>query len=174
MTIDVILGAQWGDEGKGKLVDIQSQQAQLCCRAAGGHNAGHAIKVDGVSYDFHLLPSGLMNPKCMNFIGSGVVFHVPTFFSELNELSEKGLSAVHDRILVSDRVNVLLDMHIAVDGLEEKELGAGAIGTTKRGKLPSELHAELFAPCCSYPFTNFPKYGQQGEQPIGAMEPNFH
>ena len=133
MPINVILGAQWGDEGKGKLVDIQSREAQLCCRAAGGSNAGHLIKVDGVSYSFHLLPSGLMNPRCMNFIGSGVVFHIPTFFSELKELEEKGLTAVHDRILVSDRVNVLLDMHMAVDGLEEQELGDAAIGTTKRG-----------------------------------------
>lgn len=133
MTIHVILGAQWGDEGKGKLVDIQAREAQLCCRAAGGSNAGHLIKVDGVSYSFHLLPSGLMNPRCMNFIGSGVVFHIPTFFSELKELEEKGLTAVHDRILVSDRVNVLLDMHMAVDGLEEKELGDAAIGTTRRG-----------------------------------------
>ncbi|KAL7949190.1 adenylosuccinate synthetase [Trichoderma barbatum] len=133
MTITVILGAQWGDEGKGKLVDGQCQEAQLCARAAGGSNAGHLVRVNGVSYSFHLLPSGLMHPKCVCFIGSGVVFHVPSFFSELQELQEKGLTAVHDRIFVSDRVNVLLDMHMAVDGLEERELGAAAIGTTRRG-----------------------------------------
>lgn len=133
MTITVILGAQWGDEGKGKLVDRQCQEAQLCARAAGGNNAGHLVRVNGVSYSFHLLPSGLINPTCMNFIGSGVVFHVPSFFSELVELEAKGLSAVHDRILVSDRVNVLLDLHVAVDGLEERELGDAAIGTTRRG-----------------------------------------
>ncbi|RSM06128.1 Adenylosuccinate synthetase [Fusarium ambrosium] len=158
MTITVVLGAQWGDEGKGKLVDGQCRDAQLCARAAGGSNAGHQIHINGVSYSFHLLPSGLINPKCMNFIGSGVVFHVPTFFSELEELEKKGLVAVHDRILVSDRVNVLLDMHMAVDGLEEKELGDGAIGTTKRGigpcyqtsrartgiKLTDVFHPELF------------------------------
>ncbi|KAH7262429.1 Adenylosuccinate synthetase [Fusarium tricinctum] len=132
MSITVILGAQWGDEGKGKLVDGQCQEAQLCARAAGGANAGHLVRVNGVSYSFHLLPSGLVNPKCMNFIGSGVVFHVPSFFSELKAL-EGNLTAVHDRILVSDRVNVLLDLHIAVDGLEEKELGDAAIGTTRRG-----------------------------------------
>ncbi|RYC94402.1 Adenylosuccinate synthetase [Fusarium oxysporum f. sp. narcissi] len=168
MPITVILGAQWGDEGvstrgepnttddtraltilqKGKLVDGQCQEAQLCARAAvstmqaeteyllinvkGGNNAGHLVRVNGVSYSFHLLPSGLINPRCMNFIGSGVVFHVPSFFSELKEL-EKNLTAVHDRILVSDRVNVLLDLHIAVDGLEEEELGEAAIGTTRRG-----------------------------------------
>ncbi|QLI65252.1 Adenylosuccinate synthetase [Metarhizium brunneum] len=158
MTITVILGAQWGDEGKGKLVDGQCQEAQLCARAAGGANAGHLVRVNGVSYSFHLLPSGLINPKCMNFIGSGVVFHVPSFFSELRELEEKGLTAVHDRILVSDRVNVLLDLHIAVDGLEERELGDAAIGTTRRGigpcyqtsrartgiKLTDVFHPDLF------------------------------
>ncbi|KAK2699018.1 hypothetical protein QWA68_003111 [Fusarium oxysporum] len=142
MPITVILGAQWGDEGKGKLVDGQCQEAQLCARAAGGNNAGHLVRVNGVSYSFHLLPSGLINPRCMNFIGSGVVFHVPSFFSELKEL-EKNLTAVHDRILVSDRVNVLLDLHIAVDGLEEEELGDAAIGTTRRGMLPPGFHGGL-------------------------------
>ncbi|KAF5546142.1 adenylosuccinate synthetase [Fusarium napiforme] len=120
MPITVILGAQWGDEGKGKLVDGQCQEAQLCARAAGGHNAGHLVRVNGVSYSFHLLPSGLINPRC------------PSFFSELKEL-EKNLTAVHDRIFISDRVNILLDLHIAVDGLEEEELGDAAIGTTRRG-----------------------------------------
>ncbi|KAH7175949.1 Adenylosuccinate synthetase [Dactylonectria macrodidyma] len=148
MTITVILGAQWGDEGKGKLVDGQCQDAQLCARAAGGSNAGHLVRGS-----FHLLPSGLINPKwfyhSMNFIGSGVVFHVPSFFSELQELEEKGLTAVHDRILVSDRVNVLLDMHMAVDGLEERELGGiGPCYQTSRArtgiKLTDVFHPDLF------------------------------
>ncbi|KAF4445439.1 Adenylosuccinate synthetase [Fusarium austroafricanum] len=139
MTITVILGSQWGDEGKwsltirndmkkGKLTDILAPEAQLCARAAGGHNAGHSIVANGISYSFHLLPSGLINPNCMNFIGSGVVFHVPSFFKELDELEAKGLPSVHDRILVSDRVHIILQMHIAVDGLEERELGG--IGPT--------------------------------------------
>ncbi|KAG8669119.1 hypothetical protein FPOAC1_008507 [Fusarium poae] len=134
MTIKVILGAQWGDEGKGKLTDILAPEAQLCARAAGGHNAGHSIVANGVSYSFHLLPSGLINPNCLNFIGSGVVFHVPSFFSEMAELVEKGLPSVEDRLLVSDRVHIILQQHIAVDGLEEKELGDKKIGTTGRGK----------------------------------------
>ncbi|KAL7930813.1 Adenylosuccinate synthetase [Trichoderma chlorosporum] len=137
MPITVILGAQWGDEGKGKLTDILAPEAQLCARAAGGHNAGHSIFANGVSYSFHLLPSGLINPQCMNFIGSGVVFHVPSFFKELQELEEKGLPSVHDRILVSDRVHIDLQMHVAADGLEEKELGDKMIGTTQRGIGPS-------------------------------------
>jgi adenylosuccinate synthase len=137
MTIKVILGAQWGDEGKGKLTDILAPEAQLCARAAGGHNAGHSIVANGVSYSFHLLPSGLINPNCLNFIGSGVVFHVPSFFSEMAELVEKGLPSVEDRLLVSDRVHIILQQHIAVDGLEEKELGDKKIGATGRGIGPT-------------------------------------
>lgn len=133
----IVLGAQWGDEGKGKLVDILCPAAQICARAQGGHNAGHTIVANGVSYDFHLLPSGLLNPKCINLIGSGVVVHVPTFFSELTTLENKGLQNVHDRILISDRCQIDFDLHVAVDGLEEVELGAKSIGTTKRGIGPT-------------------------------------
>ncbi|KAK8877698.1 adenylosuccinate synthetase [Apiospora arundinis] len=135
--ITIILGSQWGDEGKGKLTDILCPKAEICARAAGGHNAGHSIVANGVSYSFHLLPSGLINPKCLNFIGTSVVFHVPSFFKELKELEAKGLSGVRDRIKVSDRAQVNLDLHAAVDGLEEVELGTRAIGTTGRGIGPS-------------------------------------
>ncbi|KAK3332872.1 Adenylosuccinate synthetase [Cercophora scortea] len=133
----IILGSQWGDEGKGKLTDILCPNAQICARAAGGHNAGHSIVANGVSYSFHLLPSGLVNPNCMNLIGSAVVFHVPSFFKELQELEDKGLTNVQNRILVSDRCQVNFDLHAAVDGLEEVELGSRAIGTTGRGIGPS-------------------------------------
>jgi adenylosuccinate synthase len=126
-----------GDEGKGKLVDILVPRVQLCARAQGGHNAGHSIHANGVSYDFHLLPSGLVHSSCMNLIGSGVVVHVPTFFSELDTLASKGLEKVHERILISDRCHVNFDLHGAVDGLEERELGANSIGTTKRGIGPA-------------------------------------
>ncbi|KAK8102947.1 Adenylosuccinate synthetase [Apiospora sp. TS-2023a] len=135
--ITIILGSQWGDEGKGKLTDILCPKAEICARAAGGHNAGHSIVANGVSYSFHLLPSGLINPKCLNFIGTSVVFHVPSFFKELKELEAKGLTGVRDRIKVSDRAQVNLDLHAAVDGLEEVELGTRAIGTTGRGIGPS-------------------------------------
>ncbi|KPM38454.1 Adenylosuccinate synthetase [Neonectria ditissima] len=126
----IVLGSQWGDEGKGKLVDILASKVKICARAAGGHNSGH-------HFVFHLLPSGLVEPGCLCVIGSGVVFHVPTFFSELAELEKKGLWNVHERILVSERVTIDLDLHIAVDGLEEIELGARKIGTTGRGIGPS-------------------------------------
>ncbi|KAH0599777.1 hypothetical protein MHUMG1_02567 [Metarhizium humberi] len=103
------------------------------------------------SPSFHLLPSGLINPNCLNLIGSGVVFHVPSFFSELKELDEKGLPRVYDRILVSDRVHINLDLHIAVDGIEEAELGGRGIGpcySTKAARtgirLAEVFKAELF------------------------------
>ncbi|KAL7808617.1 Adenylosuccinate synthetase [Trichoderma gracile] len=131
--VTIILGAQWGDEGKGKLTDILAPEAQLCARAAGGHNAGHSIVANGVSYSFHLLPSGLVNPNCLNLIGSAVVAHIPSFFKELEELERKGLSNVHERIFISDRVHIDLDLHVAVDGLEELELGDRKVGTTGRG-----------------------------------------
>jgi adenylosuccinate synthase len=94
------------------------------------------IVANGVTYDFHLIPSGLLNPTCVNLIGSGCVVHVPSFFGELTKLKEKGLN-YEDRIFISDRAHVDFDLFQAVDGLEEVELGKGAIGTTKKGIGPT-------------------------------------
>ncbi|KAL7937836.1 Adenylosuccinate synthetase [Trichoderma chlorosporum] len=120
---------------KGKLVDGQCQEAQLCARAAGGSNAGHLVR--------------------------------PRFFRELAELEEKGLTAVHDRILVSDRVNILLDMHMAVDGLEEMELGDAAIGTTRRGTLPPELYVGTSLSASIYLLQAFPYLNSDDNLSIG-------
>ncbi|KAJ3114984.1 hypothetical protein HDU96_001384 [Phlyctochytrium bullatum] len=132
----VVLGAQWGDEGKGKLVDVLSQEADLCCRAQGGNNAGHTIVVDGVKFDFHLLPSGLVNKNCVNVIGNGVVVHVPSFFAELKAIEDKGLDA-SGRLFLSYRSHVVFDFHQTVDGLREKELGGSELGTTRKGIGPT-------------------------------------
>ncbi|KAG9229489.1 Adenylosuccinate synthetase [Amylocarpus encephaloides] len=137
MGSTIVLGSQWGDEGKGKLVDILTEKADLVARAQGGNNAGHTIYHNGKSYHFHLLPSGLMNPKCINLIGTGVVVHIPSFFKELAELEEKGLEKPRERIFISDRAHLSLNVHALVDGLEEVELGGNSIGTTKRGIGPS-------------------------------------
>jgi adenylosuccinate synthase len=133
---DVVLGAQWGDEGKGKLVDILCDDIDVCARCAGGNNAGHTIVVDGKKFDFHMLPSGLINDKCQNLIGSGVVIHVPSFFKELGAIEEKGLKC-RDRLFVSSRAHLVFDFHQVVDGLKEKELSSKAIGTTGRGIGPT-------------------------------------
>ncbi|CAG8973891.1 hypothetical protein HYALB_00003669 [Hymenoscyphus albidus] len=137
MGATIVLGAQWGDEGKGKLVDILTESADMVARAQGGNNAGHTISHNGKSYHFHLLPSGLMNPKCINLIGSGVVVHVPSFFKELAELEEQGLVKPRERLFLSDRAHLSLNVHALVDGLEEVELGGNSIGTTKRGIGPT-------------------------------------
>ncbi|KAH7394090.1 Adenylosuccinate synthetase [Phaeosphaeria sp. MPI-PUGE-AT-0046c] len=136
MSVTVVLGAQWGDEGKGKLADILAHESHICCRAQGGNNAGHTIVANGITYDFHILPSGLVNPDCINVIGSGCVVHVPSFFKELEALEKHGLKT-DGRIFISDRAHVVFDVHQQVDGLEEVELGQGFIGTTKKGIGPT-------------------------------------
>ena len=113
-------------------MDILCASAHVCARAAGGDNCGHTIVTGGITYDFHILPSGLVNPKCLNLCGSGVVVHIPSFFKELEDLKQKGLDT-EGRIFISDRAHVIFDLHQLVDGLEEQELGKLAVGTTKRG-----------------------------------------
>ncbi|SGZ53388.1 CIC11C00000003310 [Sungouiella intermedia] len=135
---DVVLGSQWGDEGKGKLVDILCDDIDVCARCQGGNNAGHTIVVKDVKYDFHMLPSGLVNPKCLNLLGSGVVVHVPSFFEELENLEKKGLEG-RDRLFVSSRAHLVFDFHQRTDKLKEAELSQNkkSIGTTGKGIGPT-------------------------------------
>ncbi|XP_038072076.1 adenylosuccinate synthetase isozyme 1 A-like [Patiria miniata] len=135
--VTVILGAQWGDEGKGKLVDLLATDADVVCRCGGGNNAGHTVVVDGTEYDFHLLPSGIINPKCKSVIGNGLVVHLPGLFEEGAKATKKGLNGWTDRLLVSDRAHLVFDFHQSVDGLQEKEKGKKSIGTTKKGIGPT-------------------------------------
>jgi len=135
--IDIVLGAQWGDEGKGKLVDMLSQQYDVCARVAGGSNAGHTIIVDGVKYKFHLLPSGVLNPNAECIIGNGVVVHIPSFLNELDRLAEGGKVRFQGRVFLSDRAHLVFDFHQMVDGQQEQMLGRNKIGTTKKGIGPA-------------------------------------
>jgi adenylosuccinate synthase len=134
--IDVVLGAQWGDEGKGKLVDVLSQHYDVCARVAGGSNAGHTIVVEGKKYKFHLLPSGILNEKATCVIGNGVVVHLPSFLNELDSLDASGIN-YEGRILLSDRAHLVFDFHQQVDGTQELSLGRHKIGTTKKGIGPA-------------------------------------
>jgi adenylosuccinate synthase len=134
--IDVVLGGQWGDEGKGKLVDILSQTYDVCARVAGGSNAGHTIVVDGKKYKFHLLPSGVLNPQATCVIGNGVVIHIPGFLNELDNLQNMGVD-YKGRVLISDRAHIVFDFHQSVDGMSETKLGRNKIGTTKKGIGPA-------------------------------------
>ncbi|KAK8943853.1 hypothetical protein KSP40_PGU018929 [Platanthera guangdongensis] len=131
--VTAVLGCQWGDEGKGKLVDILAQHFDIVARCQGGANAGHTIyNADGKKFALHLVPSGILNEKTLCLIGNGVVVHLPGLFNEIDGLESNGVSCT-GRILVSDRAHLLFDFHQVVDGLRESELGHSFIGTTKRG-----------------------------------------
>eukprot|EP00455_Lapot_gusevi_P000522 TRINITY_DN10236_c0_g3_i2.p1 TRINITY_DN10236_c0_g3~~TRINITY_DN10236_c0_g3_i2.p1 ORF type:complete len:466 (+),score=198.38 TRINITY_DN10236_c0_g3_i2:76-1473(+) len=127
-----VLGAQWGDEGKGKLVDVLAQKYDIIGRFNGGANAGHTLVVGGKKYAMHLIPCGILIPGKINVIGNGVVLHVPTMFKELDKLNDGGIDW-KNRLLVSDRAHLLFDFHMTVDGLKESRSTTGGIGTTKRG-----------------------------------------
>ncbi|EAA07403.5 adenylosuccinate synthetase isoform X1 [Anopheles arabiensis] len=131
--VTVVLGAQWGDEGKGKVVDMLAADADIVCRCQGGNNAGHTVVVNGVDFDFHLLPSGIIHEKCISIIGNGVVVHLPGLFEELAKNEAKGLKNWTDRLIISNRAHLVLDLHQQVDGLQEAEKGGKSLGTTKKG-----------------------------------------
>lgn len=135
--VTVVLGAQWGDEGKGKVVDMLATSADLVCRCQGGNNAGHTVVVEKQEFDFHLLPSGIINPKCKSIIGNGVVVHLPGLFDELEKNETKGLVGWNERLLISDRAHLVFDFHQKVDGLQELEKGKRSLGTTKKGIGPA-------------------------------------
>ncbi|EDR01747.1 uncharacterized protein LACBIDRAFT_333008 [Laccaria bicolor S238N-H82] len=125
MSVTVVLGSQWGDEGKGKLVDILSAEVDICAHCAGGSNAGHTIVVPVGPEDLRVpfAPQWcLLNPACTGLIGSGVVVHLPSLFSELDALAAQGLDCTN-RLFISDRAHLVFDFHRIVDGLKEVELG---------------------------------------------------
>eukprot|EP01112_Ceratiomyxa_fruticulosa_P003945 TRINITY_DN1426_c0_g1_i1.p1 TRINITY_DN1426_c0_g1~~TRINITY_DN1426_c0_g1_i1.p1 ORF type:complete len:435 (+),score=86.53 TRINITY_DN1426_c0_g1_i1:212-1516(+) len=134
----VIVGSQWGDEGKGKLVDILSQNFDVIARCQGGANAGHTIVVEGQKIALHLIPSGILNERTVCLMGNGMVIHLPTLFKELANLEQKGIK-YEGRLFLSDRAHIVLDLHMIVDGLKENELSQGqaSIGTTRKGIGPA-------------------------------------
>ncbi|KAK7503763.1 hypothetical protein BaRGS_00004886 [Batillaria attramentaria] len=134
--VTVVLGTQWGDEGKGKVVDMLATKTDICCRCQGGNNAGHSVHVDGKEYAFHLLPSGIVNAGCTAVIGNGVVAHLPQMFHEI-EVNEHGLGNWKDRLIISDRCHLVFDLHQQVDGHQETGRGHESIGTTKKGIGPA-------------------------------------
>uniref|UniRef100_A0A2C9JK06 Adenylosuccinate synthetase n=1 Tax=Biomphalaria glabrata TaxID=6526 RepID=A0A2C9JK06_BIOGL len=132
--VTVVLGTQWGDEGKGKVVDMLAVDAELCCRCQGGNNAGHSVHVQDKHYAFHLIPSGVIYPSCKGVIGNGVVIHLPALFDEIEHNNIDGLE---ERLIISDRAHLVFDFHQQVDGLMESGRGQKSIGTTKKGIGPA-------------------------------------
>ncbi len=132
MSVSVVLGCQWGDEGKGKLVDWLADRVDVVARYQGGPNAGHTVKVDGQQIIFHLIPSGILRPRTVCLIGNGVVVSAEAFQGELEALKKLGVS-VEGRLFISENAHVILPFHRQLDMLQEKARGKGAIGTTGRG-----------------------------------------
>ncbi|MBI4405441.1 MAG: adenylosuccinate synthase [Deltaproteobacteria bacterium] len=132
----VIIGVQWGDEGKGKIVDYYASDADVVCRFQGGNNAGHTLVVHGKQTILHLIPSGILHPHTKCLIGSGVVVDAEVFLEEINILKGLGIERLEDRIYLSDRCHLIMDYHRRLDEARE-EKKAGKIGTTKRGIGPA-------------------------------------
>ena len=128
----VIIGTQWGDEGKGKIVDLLTDRANAVVRFQGGHNAGHTLVIDGNKTVLHLIPSGVLRDGVNCLIGNGVVLSLEALIREMTQLEDSGVPA-RERIVVSDACPLILPSHIALDQAREKARGSNAIGTTGRG-----------------------------------------
>lgn len=136
MTVCAVLGGQWGDEAKGKIVDYLSEKTDIVARFSGGNNAGHTVINDDGKFIFHLIPVGVLWPKVQGVIGNGVVVNPDVFLSEINELEEKNQN-VSDRIKISERAHIVMPYHVILDNLNEIAKGNQAIGTTGRGIGPA-------------------------------------
>lgn len=137
MPASIVVGTQWGDEGKGKIIDIIASRADVVVRSQGGNNAGHTVVNDGNTYKLHLIPSGILYKNTLCLIGAGVVLDPKDFIGELDSLGERGVS--FDNLKIDPRAHVIMPWHITLDGLSEKFRGNSDIGTTKRGIGPAYM-----------------------------------
>lgn len=137
MATLVVVGTQWGDEGKGKITDYLAEKADVVARYQGGNNAGHTISIDGKVFKLHLIPSGIFYPEKICVIGNGMVVNPKALVAELNYLKDNGVSTANLRI--SDRAHVVMPYHIRLDELEEESKGANKIGTTRKGIGPAYM-----------------------------------
>ena len=133
----VVVGSQWGDEGKGKIVDWLSEQADVIIRFQGGHNAGHTLVIDGTTYKLRLLPSGIVRKNKISMIGNGVVIDPWALLDEIEEIREKGIKIDIDNLIISESANLILPFHKEMDEIREDAAGKGKIGTTRRGIGPA-------------------------------------
>ncbi|MDB2341847.1 adenylosuccinate synthase [Candidatus Pelagibacter bacterium] len=133
----VVVGSQWGDEGKGKIVDWLSDQADVVIRFQGGHNAGHTLVIDGVTYKLRLLPSGIVRKNKISIIGNGVVVDPWALLEEIEEIKSMGVVVDVDNFMISESANLILPFHREMDEIREDAAGKGKIGTTRRGIGPA-------------------------------------
>lgn len=133
MSAFVVLGAQWGDEGKGKMTDYLAEEAEVIVRFQGGNNAGHTVEVGDKQYKLHLIPSGILYDNKLNIIGNGVVVDPKALFTEIDYLEGEGVSVTPNKLIISDRAHVIMPYHKVLDKLKEKARGKNDIGTTGKG-----------------------------------------
>lgn len=133
MSAFVVLGAQWGDEGKGKMTDYLAEEAEVIVRFQGGNNAGHTVEVGDKQYKLHLIPSGILYDNKLNIIGNGVVVDPKALFTEIDYLEDEGVKVTPEKLIVSDRAHVIMPYHKILDKLKEKARGKNDIGTTGKG-----------------------------------------
>lgn len=133
----VVVGSQWGDEGKGKIVDWLSERAEVVVRFQGGHNAGHTLVIDGVTYKLSSLPSGVVRGGKLSVIGNGVVLDPWALMAEIASITEKGVEITHDNLRIAENTTLILPVHSQLDQLREKAAGKNKIGTTGRGIGPA-------------------------------------
>ena len=128
----VVVGSQWGDEGKGKIVDWLSDQADVVIRFQGGHNAGHTLVIDGVTYKLRLLPSGIVRKNKISVIGNGVVVDPWALLDEIKKIKSKGVEVNENNFIISDSATLILPFHREMDEIREDAAGKDKIGTTRR------------------------------------------
>ena len=132
-----VVGSQWGDEGKGKIVDWLSSEADIVVRFQGGHNAGHTLVINGVTYKLRLLPSGIVRKNKVSIIGNGVVVDPWALLDEIKEIKSKGVEINQKNLIVSEAANLILPLHREMDEIREDAAGKAKIGTTRRGIGPA-------------------------------------
>ena len=137
MSNVAVIGSQWGDEGKGKIVDWLSSEADVVVRFQGGHNAGHTLVIDGITYKLRLLPSGIVRKNKISIIGNGVVIDPWAFLDEIDEIKSKGVKVGLDNLIISESANLILPFHKEMDEIREDAAGKAKIGTTRRGIGPA-------------------------------------
>lgn len=145
MSSFVVLGAQWGDEGKGKMTDYLAEKAHVVVRFQGGNNAGHTVEVGDKQYKLHIIPSGILYENKLNIIGNGVVVDPEALLEEINYLEELGVKITPDKLVISDRAHVIMPYHKVLDALKEKARGNNSIGTTGKGIGP--CYTDKFERC---------------------------
>lgn len=167
MSGKIILGAQWGDEGKGKFIDIFASQAEYVVRSQGGNNAGHTVIVKDEVYKLHVIPSGILYPGTVNIVGPGVVVDPKVILEEMEGLRQRGVDLSH--LFIDPRAHVIMPWHILLDGLSEEARGAGDIGTTKKGIGPCYMDKSERSGLRMHDFVSVDKFEAQVRR-IGEMK----